>query len=104
MFSVLRVECWCDGPEDVECIKSFSTEDEANGYRRAIEDRRDSDWRTRCEYIDQWVEAMELPKTDYNGWLEYLKQYHPFGASYVFPKDFKLALKNYLRNYHEVKL
>lgn len=99
-FIVVQVDQDYDYVEGVRHIASFPTEDAADAFKQEKEEEQNAKWRARLDYIEQWVDAIELPETDYHGWVEYLKQYHPFGARYVFPKDFKKNLKGYLKTHH----
>jgi len=86
--------------EGAECLDTFATEQEATDLIQKIKEKQSNVWRERINYIENFVDKIELPKTEYQGWLEFLKQFHPFGIRYVFPKDFKREYKNYLRNYN----
>lgn len=99
-FIVVKVFSDYDYTEYVDYIGKFSTEEEANYFIQSKKDEQNSDWKIRRDYIDKWVDTLELPETDYNGWKEYLTQYYPFGARYVMPKDFKKELKYYLNTNH----
>ena len=103
-FIVVKVDQDYDYVEGVNYIDSFLTEDEANAFVQEKSQEQTSAWRKRMDYIEEWVDAIEPPVTDYNGWKEYLVQYHPFGGRYVMPKDFKKELKGYLRTHHSAKL
>jgi len=98
-FIVVQVHQNYDMVEGVDYIKSFSTEEEATAYIQKEKEKEEAAWKSRLEYIEQWVDAIECPETDYNGWKEYLKRYHPFGVMYVLPQNFKKNLKEYLRTH-----
>ena len=102
-FIIVQVYQDYDYVEGVGYIKSFPTEEEANTFIQEKREEQDAACKARRDYIEKWVDLIECPETDYHGWKEYLKQYHPFGARYVFPKDFKKELKGYLRT-HPAKL
>ncbi len=99
MFAVLRIDQWYDGVEGIECIDAFPTEEEANQLKQSMEKERDESYRKKIEYIENFVDNIVLPETDYQGWLEFLPKYFGKGCMYVFPKDFKRELKPYLNNY-----
>ena len=96
MFAVVLADRDYDYIRGIECVETFYTESEAEGFVKDLIYQRDSSCKERVDYIDSFVEAIELPETDYHGWLEFLKQFHPFGDTYVFPKDFKEIFKRYL--------
>ena len=104
MYAIIEVYLNYDYVEGVECAETFDTKEEAESKLKQIKDSISDAQKKRSEYIDEWVDEIELPETDYQGWVEYLKQFHPFGAMYVFPKDFKRGLKSYLRTYTNAKL
>jgi len=87
----------------VRYIESFEDKESANAFILGKNEQRIAEWKNRLEYIEQWVDAIELPETDYHGWIKYLEQYHPFGVMYVTPDDFKENLMSYLTT-HSVKL
>ena len=103
-FIVVQVDQSYDYVEGVNYVQSFPTEDEAIAFVQEKEKEQSAAWRARLDYIENWVDALELPETDYNGWVEYLKQYHPFGVRYVLPQDFKKNLKGYLKTHHSAKI
>jgi len=103
-FIVVQVDQDYDYVEGVRYIASFPTEDAADAFIQEKNEEQNAKWRARLDYIEQWVDAIEVPETDYHGWVEYLKQYHPFGAMYVFPKDFKKELKGFLRTHHSATI
>ena len=89
-FIVVRVDQNYDYVEGVRYIRSFPTEEEANAFIQEKNEEHKSAWRSKMDYIDAWVDALELPQTDRHGWLEYLKQYQIRDSS---PQDFKKNLK-----------
>lgn len=99
-FAVIRVDQDYDYVEGAECIGSFPTEQEANDLINKMKSDTVTSWTNRVRYIDAFVESLSIPDTDYHGWLEFLKKFHPFGERYVFPKDFKGELKRYLASRH----
>jgi len=103
-FIVVQVDQDYEFVEGVRHIKSFSTKDEADKFVKEKKEENLTAWQARLDYIEQWVDALDLPETDYNGWKEYLVQYHPFGKIYVTPKYFKKNLKGYLRTHHSVTI
>lgn len=99
-FAVIRID-QPDGEyvEGAECIYVAVTEKDAEDYLQKMKNDRDTAWKNRLDYIEKFVDDISLPETDYHGWLEYLKQYYPFGACYVMPKDFNKEFKGYLRTH-----
>jgi hypothetical protein len=103
MFAIIEVDQCYEEINSLECIKTFSTEPEANDFVKQMCDDRNAAWKKRMDYIEEFVDAIDLPDADdvdYEGWKEYLKQYSPFGERYVFLKDFKKELKGYLRTHY----
>jgi hypothetical protein len=98
-FAVIRVDQDYDYVEGAECIAAFPTEQEANDLVQKMKDERDASWKQKMEYVEEFVDNINPPETDYQGWVEYLKQY-PFGGRYVMPQNFKNHLKGYLRTHH----
>lgn len=104
-FAVIQIE-QPDGEyvEGAECIYAATTKQEAEAHHQKMKNDRDVAWKNRLDYIEKFVDDINLPETDYHGWLEYLKQYYPFGACYVMPKDFKKEFKGYLRTHTPITL
>lgn len=98
-FAVVRVDQYYDYVEGVECIDVFQTEQEANNLIQEMKDKRDTSWKDYDKYIETFVDNIDPPKTDYQGWEEYIKQFFGNDCRYVLPKDFKKELKRYLRDY-----
>ena len=104
MFAVIQVFQDFDYVEGAECIDIFSTQQEASDLIREIKSEKISAWKQRTDYIDQFVASLDLPQTDYEGWLKYLNKFFPPDARYILPQDFKKELTFYLREHHLVKL
>jgi hypothetical protein len=105
-FAVIRVD-QPDGEyvEGVECIYVSPTEQEADDYLQKMKNDRNTVWENRMDYIEKFVDDINLPAAPgYQDWIEYTKQYHPFGCCYVMPKDFKKELKGYLRTHYSAKI
>ena len=101
-FIVVQVDQDYDYVQGVDYIDSFATEDEAKNYIKTKQELAKETGLKRINYIDEYVNKIEVPDTDYHGWVEFLKEF-PFW-SYVYPKDFKKQLKCYLYQNHTVKL
>lgn len=97
IYAVIRVDQYYDDVEGAECLASFPTREEAEKHVQEIKDERDRLYRENQAYIDRFVEAIEVPKTDYAGWVAFLKQFSFFGDRYILPQDFKYTMKSYLR-------
>ncbi len=99
-FFVVSVDQNYDYVEGLEFISHHPTDDEAMAAKKKLED----DWyqllHKRNEYIKSFVEAIELPDTDYQGWIEFLKKFDTFGHRYTMPKDFKKDFLSHLTNTH----
>lgn len=99
-FAVIDVDQSYDYVEGLRCLATFLTEQEANDHFQMLTDQANAANLAKMQYIEKFVDAIELPEgVDYLGWLEFLKQYHPFGQSYTYPKNFKNELKSYLMHY-----
>lgn len=100
-FIVVKVETDYDYVEDVFYVEKFKTKEEAVKFISDRKEKQNSDWSARCKYVEQWVDAIELPETDYNGWKEFLKTWNAFchPDRYIRRKDFKNQFKDYLMKY-----
>jgi|694.fasta_scaffold46598_5 hypothetical protein len=96
-YIIVKVNQDYDYVEGVEYIDSFVTEQEADNFIKEKTEQERTEWKARMSYIDGYVDAINVPDTDYNGWQAFLKQYVPFQSHWT-PKDFKNDLKIYLRN------
>ena len=101
-FIVVQVDQDYDYVQGVDYIDSFATEDEAKNYIKIKQELANETGLKRIKYIDDYVDKIEIPETDYNGWVEFLKKF-PFW-SYVLPQNFKQQLKSYLYQHTLVKL
>lgn len=100
-FAVIKVNQCYDYVEGAECLESFDNEDDANECVQEWNQKIRESQRAKLDYIEKWVDECEVPEAlNYQHWKSYLEQWHPFGAMYVFPKDFKEELKRYLRTHH----
>lgn len=93
MFAVIKVYSWYDGPEDVECLGTFSTSEEAEAHIKTIKEIQRNSWLKKKEYIDNYVDNIQMPEAGYDNWLKFIQGYFGEQCSYVFPKDFKDHLK-----------
>lgn len=84
--------------EGVEHLASFATEQEANDYVLFLKERKRASWAVRLKYIEEFVDSIVIPETDYNGWKEFLKSY---GIEHLNlrPDNFREGMKRYLNDY-----
>lgn len=83
--------------EEIVYVENFDTKEQAQIYIENINIEQAASFQIRKKYIEDWVDAIEIPETDYHGWIDFYSQYI-FRNTYVFPKDFKNELKNCLIN------
>jgi hypothetical protein len=98
MFALIKVDRDYDCIDNVECLGSFPTEQEALDLKKKIQDKcllSFSEWQ---RYIDKYVDDIEVPKTDYEGWIQFLNKFG-FARRHISPVDFKSSFKSYLKNY-----
>jgi hypothetical protein len=81
----------------------FTTRKEAYQYIVNRLGAQNSLWNARWDYIDKWVDAIEVPEMDYKEWLEYLKKYKLSGSTWT-PKNFKENLISYLKSSYSVDI
>lgn len=101
-FIVVQAHLDYDYVEGVDYIAKFNSEEEANKFISDKKEKQDAEWSARCNYINEWVDAIELPETDYNGWKEFLATWGTFShpSKYIYPKDFKNEFKRFLMQYY----
>lgn len=99
LYAVVRVDNDYDYVEGAECVAVYRFRDEADSHVRVARTESDSSWMNYCQYNKDYADSIKLPETDYQGWLEFLKQFNPFGIRYVFPKDFHKELASYLNSH-----
>lgn len=95
-FSVVYVDQSYDDVFGVECIASFDTEQEANDFKSRLAEEYGISCKKRQEYIENFVENIVIPETDYKGWLGFLPQFFGAGHRHISPKEFKGSLRSYL--------
>jgi hypothetical protein len=72
-WAVVQVEQDHDNVEGVECLATFSTEQEAHvEMQRRRDDSRYALVKHNA-YISEFVDKIELPDTNYAGWLAFLE-------------------------------
>jgi hypothetical protein len=84
------------------CIAVFPEEQAAYDLIAKMQKEQSDSYRQRNRYIEGFVDGIEVPKTDYNGWIEFLKKYEWHGR-YTTPQNFKKEMKYHLGQ-HMVKI
>ncbi len=98
-YAVIQVQLSYDFIEGVDFIAKFDTEEQADAFKDEKVSEQREQWVKKCNYINNWVEAIEVPQTDYNEWREFCEKYHPFAQRHIRPQEFKEAFKDYLKKY-----
>lgn len=91
MFVVVRVDSCYDCIEGVDFVKEFDSEQAAQAYIEDLKQKESTALLARRNYIDNWVDSLEVPELNYTEWRQYLKKY--FSGRYVVPDSFKQELK-----------
>jgi hypothetical protein len=71
MFAVIEIEQWYDGCESMECLATFNTEQEAEVYKRKLQDDRMAVAISRLNYITDFVVANKEELTAFGKWSEW---------------------------------
>lgn len=105
-FAVIHVILDYDYVEDVEWIATFDSEQEANEHIESLRTRRNTAWANRVEYIEKWVEQIDVPTDDtadygsfVQSWVDNNPNYH-FVHNYICRSRFKDELMRYLKRYY----
>ena len=99
MFVVVRVNSHYDCIEGVDFVKEFDSEQAAQAYIDELTQKEKTAFLARKNYIDNWVDSLEVPELNYPEWCQYLKKY--FSFRYVTPPSFKEELKHSLYKNNE---
>lgn len=102
IFAIIRVDQCYDYVEGADCLSVHSTREEAEAEIVRLKGVRDASFKARGDYISDFVDAIELPKTDYNGWCVFLKEWQ-YPGTHLSPSSFHREMKYFLFN-HPVKL
>lgn len=78
------------------CVKTFPTESEAEDYIQSEQRIEVRAWLIREEYIEDWVDKIDIPGTDYQAWKELLGDNMPAVALLWAPESFKKNMTSYL--------
>lgn len=104
IYAVIDVDQDYDYVVGAACLASFSTEPEANGLIKRMRDESAAAWKFRLEYIDKFVEAVEVPEPKtHQEWQDWVMKY-PVYANHTHPKNFKEHLRDSLRKGHGLTL
>ena len=94
MFAIIEVHASYDWVDDAECIEAFDTQEQANQKLKEINDDTKAKRDERCEYIENWVDKLEMPDTShYKEHMEYQQQFRHLTGTYTTPSFFKERLK-----------
>ena len=95
-FIVVQANVDYDYVESVSYVASFPTYVAADIFIQEKKAEQNRDRLARFEYIEKWVDAIEIPETDYEGWMKFLDQWDNFMRNKN-PQNFKKELKAFLR-------
>jgi len=97
-YIVIQIDLDYDYCMGAGFVEGFEAEDEADAFIAEKRALQDAAWKARCDYIEGWVDAIEVPeKVCPDDWQKFLKKYGYPGR--VSPSSFKNMFKNYLRQY-----
>ena len=99
-FVVIQLDQYYDLVENVRCIKSNLTEQEANDLIKKMKDEDNACRKKRSDYIEEFVRKIDVPENlGYEDWKKYIEIFYGPSCCYVLPKDFQKELIYYLRKY-----
>jgi hypothetical protein len=103
MFIVIEVRQWYEEIDTLKAMISVDTQELADAFVVEIKKQKDEKWKEWDNYIQEYVNKIELPETkDNNEWFEFLKQYEfTLGRWITKPhtkEEFKSKYIHYLRD------
>lgn len=97
-YAVVKVCNNYDEVDNVECVKVFPIEQEANDFIQESREKAKESYLERYRYIENFVENLNPPEMDYFEWVQYLEKYLNKNCRYVQPTEFKQVLKRHLHS------
>lgn len=95
MFTVIKIIQYYEDIDEVKCVEVCQTEDEANDLAIKFKDEIDEAWRKRIEYVNSFVDNIQIPELDYHGWLKWIETW-PGVPCTIRPEGFKSHLRSSL--------
>ena len=96
------IQAWQDYDhiESLECIKTVNTKKEGNDFIKSERDRQDAEWKKRFDYIEKFVDDLDLRNMNGDKWDKYVNKFHYFDKNITSSygrKMFKTRMKMNLR-------